>query len=100
MPQKLGYVALGSGPRLRRGYPVLYAVARLSIDRGHRPWGRKRWVRVRPSGSTGTELLLAIAKAVSPEQASRIGNQTGGRVFPFLHTDDFWRDYRAMRSAG
>ena len=59
----------------------------------------KRWVRVRPSGSTGTELLLAIAKAVSSEQASRIGNQTGGRVFLFLHTDDFWRDYRAMRSA-
>jgi catechol 2,3-dioxygenase-like lactoylglutathione lyase family enzyme len=49
--------------------------------------GGKRWVRVRPPGSTGTELLLA--KAVNPEQASRIGNQTGGRVFLFLHTDDF-----------
>jgi catechol 2,3-dioxygenase-like lactoylglutathione lyase family enzyme len=56
----------------------------------------KRWVRVRPSGSTGTELLLAIAKALSSEQASRIGNQTGGRVFLFLHTDDFWRDYNEM----
>jgi len=39
---------------------------------------------------------LLLAKAVNPEQASRIGNQTGGRVFLFLHTDDFWRDYRAM----
>ena len=47
----------------------------------------KRWVRVRPSGASGTDLLLA--RAVNPEQASRIGNQTGGRVFLFLHTDDF-----------
>ena len=58
----------------------------------------KRWVRVRPPGSTGTDLLLA--KAVNPEQSSRIGNQTGGRVFLFLHTDDFWRDYRAMTERG
>src|SRR5664279_3160630 len=60
--------------------------------------GGKRWVRVRPPGSTGTDLLLA--KAVNPEQASRIGNQAGGRVFLFLHTDDFWRDYRAMTERG
>ncbi len=58
----------------------------------------KRWVRVRPPGSIGTDLLLA--RALSPEQASRIGNQTGGRVFLFLHTDDFWRDYRAMTAKG
>ena len=58
----------------------------------------KRWVRVRPPGATGTDLLLA--RAVTPEQASRIGNQTGGRVFLFLHTDDFWRDYRAMTDRG
>ena len=54
----------------------------------------KRWVLVRPPRSQGTSLLLA--KAATPEQASRIGNQTGGRVFLFLHTDDFWRDYREM----
>ena len=54
----------------------------------------KRWVLVAPPGSQGTCLLLA--KAVGPEQESRIGNQTGGRVFLFLHTDDFWRDYRLM----
>jgi catechol 2,3-dioxygenase-like lactoylglutathione lyase family enzyme len=58
----------------------------------------KRWVRVRPPGSTGTDLLLA--KAGNDEQSSRIGNQTGGRVFLFLHTDDFWRDYRAMTARG
>jgi catechol 2,3-dioxygenase-like lactoylglutathione lyase family enzyme len=58
----------------------------------------KRWVRVRPLGSTGTDLLLA--RAVDPEQASRIGNQTGGRVFLFLHTDNFWRDYREMTARG
>ena len=54
----------------------------------------KRWVLIAPPGSTGTSLLLA--QAATPEQASRIGNQTGGRVFLFLHTDDFWRDYNEM----
>jgi catechol 2,3-dioxygenase-like lactoylglutathione lyase family enzyme len=54
----------------------------------------KRWVLIAPPGSKGTSLLLA--RAATPEQASRIGNQTGGRVFLFLHTDDFWRDYREM----
>ena len=58
----------------------------------------KRWVLVRPPGSHGTCLLLA--RAASPEQESRIGNQTGGRVFLFLHTDDFWRDYNAMKTRG
>jgi catechol 2,3-dioxygenase-like lactoylglutathione lyase family enzyme len=54
----------------------------------------KRWVVVAPPGSQGTTLLLA--RAVNPEQASRIGNQAGGRVFLFLNTDDFWRDYNQM----
>lgn len=52
----------------------------------------KRWVVVAPPGSTGARLLLA--KAASPEQVSRVGNQTGGRVFLFLHTDNFDRDYQ------
>jgi catechol 2,3-dioxygenase-like lactoylglutathione lyase family enzyme len=56
----------------------------------------KRWVLIAPPGSQGTSLLLA--KASTPEQASRVGNQTGGRVFLFLHTDDFWRDYNEMIS--
>jgi catechol 2,3-dioxygenase-like lactoylglutathione lyase family enzyme len=54
----------------------------------------KRWVLVAPPGSTGTSLLLA--RAATSDQATRIGNQTGGRVAFFLHTDDFWRDYREM----
>lgn len=58
----------------------------------------KRWVVVAPPGSTGTRLLLA--RAVDEEQASRIGNQTGGRVFLFLNTDDFWRDYHAYKAKG
>ena len=58
----------------------------------------KRWVLVAPPGSKETRLLLA--KADSPEQKTRIGNQTGGRVFLFLHTDDFTRDYEAMRERG
>jgi catechol 2,3-dioxygenase-like lactoylglutathione lyase family enzyme len=48
----------------------------------------KRWVLIAPPGSHGATLLLA--RAATPEQTSRIGNQTGGRVFLFLHTDDFW----------
>ncbi|HET7748730.1 MAG TPA: VOC family protein [Terriglobales bacterium] len=58
----------------------------------------KRWVLVAPPGSRETRLLLA--RAATPEQAKRVGNQTGGRVFLFLHTDDFWRDFRAMLEKG
>lgn len=58
----------------------------------------KRWVLVAPPKSRGTKILLA--KASNLEEAARIGNQTGGRVFLFLHTDDFWRDYRAMTARG
>lgn len=58
----------------------------------------KRWVLVRPKGSKECSLLLA--KGVGHEQRSRIGNQTGGRVFLFLKTDDFWRDYNTYRSKG
>jgi catechol 2,3-dioxygenase-like lactoylglutathione lyase family enzyme len=55
----------------------------------------KRWVVIAPPGSTGCRLLLA--KAANPEQASRIGNQTGGRVFLFLQTDDLQRDYNNLK---
>ena len=58
----------------------------------------KRWVVVAPPGSTGTSLLLA--KAASPEQITRVGDQTGGRVSFFLYTDDFNRDYAAMMERG
>lgn len=55
----------------------------------------KRWVRVAPPGS---DCDLLLVKAVDDEQLSRVGNQTGGRVFLFLYTDDFWRDYNRMRA--
>lgn len=58
----------------------------------------KRWVLIAPKGGDSCNLLLA--KAANTEQESRIGNQTGGRVFLFLHTDDFWRDYRQMAENG
>ena len=54
----------------------------------------KRWVIVSPKGSG--ECCLLLAKAANEEQKSRVGNQTGGRVFLFLYTDDFWRDYETM----
>jgi catechol 2,3-dioxygenase-like lactoylglutathione lyase family enzyme len=60
--------------------------------------GKKRWVLVAPPGSAGPSLLLA--RASTSEEESRVGSQTGGRVFLFLHTDDFWRDYRAMIARG
>jgi len=59
---------------------------------------RKRWVRVAPAGSRGVGLLLA--RAATPEQEARIGDQAGGRVFLFLHTDDFRRDHAAMKARG
>ena len=62
------------------------------------PAQAKRWVVIAPPGSGGAQLLLA--RAASPEQESRIGNQTGGRVFLFLYTDDFWRDYNAYTARG
>jgi catechol 2,3-dioxygenase-like lactoylglutathione lyase family enzyme len=58
----------------------------------------KRWVCVAPSGGRGTTLLLA--RAATPKQRARVGDQTGGRVFLFLHTDDFARDHRRMTARG
>ncbi len=62
------------------------------------PEQQKRWVVIAPPGATESRLLLA--RAVGEEQSSRVGNQTGGRVFLFLYTDDFWRDYEAYRARG
>ena len=65
-----------------------------NADRG----GGKRGITVSPPGSSETRVLLA--KAASPEQESLIGKQTGGRVFLFLHTDDFWQKYEEMKGKG
>ena len=58
----------------------------------------KRWVLIRPKGTEGACLLLA--KAANEEQKTRVGNQTGGRVFLFLQTDDFWGNYKTMQDKG
>lgn len=64
----------------------------------YQPEQDKRWVVISPPNSNGTSVLLA--RASKPEQENYIGNQTGGRVFLFLNTDDFWRDYNKMKSKG
>lgn len=68
------------------------------VEDTYQPAQDKRWVVVAPPGSNGANLLLA--RAATPEQAAFIGNQTGGRVFLFLNTDDFWRDFNELRAAG
>lgn len=68
------------------------------IEDTYQPAQDKRWVVVRPKGDSQTSLLLA--KASNDEQAKFIGNQAGGRVFLFLETDDFWRDYESYQSQG
>lgn len=68
------------------------------VEDTYQPEQQKRWVVVSPPGSSGTTILLA--RASKPEQEDFIGNQAGGRVFIFLGTDDFWRDYNEMREIG
>lgn len=68
------------------------------IEDTYQPEQDKRWVVIAPPNSSGVTLLLA--KASKPEQESFVGNQAGGRVFLFLNTDDFWRDYEHMKSVG
>lgn len=66
------------------------------IEDTYQPEQDKRWVVVAPPG--GNDATLLLARASTPEQETRIGNQTGGRVFLFLQTDDFWRDYDLLVS--
>ena len=68
------------------------------VEDTYQPEQDKRWVLVAPPGSSGTTLLLA--RASTPEQEDFVGRQTGGRVFLFLQTDDFWRDFNEMRASG
>ncbi|MRR29400.1 VOC family protein [bacterium] len=68
------------------------------IEDTYQPEQDKRWVVVAPPNSSGTTLLLA--RASKPEQEPFVGNQAGGRVFLFLNTDDFWRDYDEMVEKG
>lgn len=68
------------------------------VEDSYQPEQDKRWVVVVPPGSTGISLLLA--RATTAEQEAAVGNQSGGRVFLFLNTDDFWRDYEEMVGRG
>ncbi|MBR0758465.1 VOC family protein [Bradyrhizobium jicamae] len=97
MPQHIGSISL-----LVRDYDeaIAYFTEKLGFglvedtDLGN----GKRWVLIAPPGSMETRILLA--KAATADQAQHIGDQAGGRVFLFLYTDDFWRDYEAYRARG
>ena len=98
MKQTLGLVAL-----VVREYDeaIAFFVGTLGfelVEDSFVPEQQKRWVVVAPRGSSESRLLLA--RAVNDEQAACIGRQTGGRVFLFLYTDDFWRDYRSFTAKG
>ena len=97
MKQHIGFVALlvsDYDPAISY-YTTVLGLALISdtpLDKGK----GKRWVLLAPLGSNETRIPLM--RAESPEQDQFVGNQTGGRVFLFLHTDDFWRDYEAFRA--
>jgi catechol 2,3-dioxygenase-like lactoylglutathione lyase family enzyme len=98
MPQSIIHIAL-----VVRDYDdaIAFFCQRLHftlVEDTYQPEQDKRWVLVAPPGSSGPYLLLA--RASNPEQVAHIGRQTGGRVFLFLRTDDFWRDYRDMLAHG
>jgi catechol 2,3-dioxygenase-like lactoylglutathione lyase family enzyme len=98
MPQSLAHVAI-----VVRDYDeaINFYVGTLGfelVEDSHQPEQDKRWVVVRPKGDGAASLLLA--RAATPHQERYIGDQCGGRVFLFLRTDDFWRDYNAMVARG
>ena len=98
MKQSIVYIAL-----VVRDYDeaIEFYTKKLSFDLiedTYLPEEDKRWVVIAPPNATGTTILLA--RASKEEQENFIGNQTGGRVFLFLNTDDFWRDYHEMCSKG
>jgi catechol 2,3-dioxygenase-like lactoylglutathione lyase family enzyme len=98
MPQTIAHVAL-----VVRDYDeaLAFYVGKLGfrvVEDEDQPEQGKRWVVISPPGSTGTSLLLA--RASKPEETPFVGNQAGGRVFLFLRTDDFWRDYNRMVAVG
>jgi catechol 2,3-dioxygenase-like lactoylglutathione lyase family enzyme len=96
--QSIGYVALVVGDYDEAIQFYVETLGFRLVEDTYIPAQDKRWVLVAPPGSTETQLLLA--RAVGPEQTSRIGDQTGGRVFLFLHTDDVWRDFESYRARG
>src|SRR5689334_25434911 len=98
MQQTLGLVSL-----VVRDYDeaLAFYVGKLGfrlVEDSFVPEQNKRWVVIEPPGAAGQGAKLLLARGSNPEQVSRIGNQTGGRVFLFLYTDDFWRDFRNYKS--
>ena len=98
MPQHLGLVSI-----VVRDYDEAIAfyvgtLGFLLVENTHLPEPGKRWVVVSPPGATESRLLLA--RATNDPQKAHVGNQTGGRVFLFLYTDDFWRDFHAYTNRG
>ena len=97
MPQNIGYVTVivpGYDEAIAWFCEVLGFTLIEDTPLGH----AKRWVLVAPPGNGATRLVLA--EPADERQTARIGDQTGGRVFLFLHTDDFWRDHAAMKARG
>ena len=70
------------------------------VEDSYQPEQDKRWVTIRPPGASGDAATILLARAATPEQARFIGDQAGGRVFLFLATDDFDRDFAAYTAAG
>jgi catechol 2,3-dioxygenase-like lactoylglutathione lyase family enzyme len=100
MTQRLGLVSL-----VVRDYDeaLAFYVGKLGftlVEDSFVPEQDKRWVVIEPPGAAGAGSKLLLARGSNPDQVSRVGNQTGGRVFLFLYTDDFWRDYNAYRAQG
>jgi catechol 2,3-dioxygenase-like lactoylglutathione lyase family enzyme len=100
MTQTLGLVSL-----VVRDYDeaLAFYVGKLGfvlIEDSYVPEQDKRWVVIEPPGAAGGGAKLLLARGSNPEQLARVGNQTGGRVFLFLYTDDFWRDFRAYQARG
>jgi catechol 2,3-dioxygenase-like lactoylglutathione lyase family enzyme len=98
MKQSLAHIAL-----IVRDYDeaIAFFVGKLGFRlREDRPEKDKRWVLIAPPGAVEEASSILLARAANPEQAAFIGNQAGGRVFLFLRTDDFWRDYKAMLEKG
>ena len=99
MKQTLGLVSL-----VVRDYDeaLAFYVGKLGftlVEDSFVPEQNKRWVVIEPPGAGGGAKLL-LARGANPDQVARIGNQTGGRVFLFLYTDDFWRDFNAYKAKG
>src|SRR3954470_20022834 len=100
MKQSLGLVSLGV-PDYDEA--LAFYVGKLGfglVEDSFVPEQNKRWVVIEPPGAAGRGAKLLLARGASEIQVSRVGNQTGGRVFLFLYTDDFWRDFNAYRANG